>query len=271
MPELDFDFSALLVGLTLLTGVIWGLDRAFFQKRRSAANADAREPILVEYSRSFFPVILFVLILRSFIAEPFRIPSDSMMPTLLDGDFILVNKFAYGLRVPVINQKIVPIGLPERGDVVVFRYPGMGADDPMRGEDYIKRIVGLPGDRIRVFERRVFVNDEPVTVQPVGAFESESRTRDYRGFAVLSERLGDVDHQILLGRPPQFAGGPEGEWVVGDGEYFVMGDNRSNSQDSRVWGIVPEQNLVGHAFFIWLSWDRADGGFAFERMGTVIH
>jgi signal peptidase I len=270
MDQLDLDFSALLVALTLFTGIVWAIDHFAFRPKRLARDPKAKEPVLVEYCRSFFPVIAFVLVLRSFVAEPFRIPSDSMMPTLLDGDFILVSKFAYGIKLPVINRQIIEVGEPRRGDVVVFRYPGLGPDDPLRNQDYIKRVIGLPGDRIVVRDRRIFVNDEPVELRPVGPYEVESRTRDYRGYAVLEERLGEVSHRILLGRAPQFAGGPEGEWTVGPGEYFVMGDNRSNSQDSRIWGMVPERNLVGRAFFIWLSWDRRNGGLDLERMGTVI-
>lgn len=201
MDQIDLDFSALLVGLTLFTGVVWAIDHFMFRTRRVAADPQAKEPVLVEYCRSFFPVIAFVLVLRSFIAEPFRIPSDSMMPTLLDGDFILVSKFAYGIKLPVLNRQVIEIGAPRRGDVVVFRYPGLGPDDPLRNQDYIKRVVGLPGDRVTVRERRVFVNGEPVDLQPTGAYEVESRTRDYRGYAVLDERLGEAAHQILLGRP----------------------------------------------------------------------
>jgi signal peptidase I len=270
MGQMDLDFSALLVGLTFFTGIVWGADHLIFRPRRLEADPAAAEPTLVEYCRSFFPVIAFVLVLRSFIAEPFRIPSDSMMPTLLDGDFILVNKFSYGIKLPVLNRQVVNVGLPQRGDVVVFRYPGLGPDDPLRNQDYIKRVVGVPGDRVRVRERRVYVNDELVELKPAGEYEVESRTRDYRGYAILNETLGDEPHSILLGRPPNFAGGPEGEWVVGPGEYFVMGDNRSNSQDSRIWGVVPAENLVGKAFFIWLSWDRRNGGLDFERMGSAI-
>jgi signal peptidase I len=270
MGQMDLDFSALLVALTLFTGVVWAVDHFFFRPRRISAEPVAGESTLVEYCRSFFPVLLFVLVLRSFIAEPFRIPSDSMMPTLLDGDFILVNKFTYGIRLPVLNRQVIAVGSPQRGDVVVFRYPGLGPDDPQRNQDYIKRVVGVPGDRVTVRDRRIFINDEAIELKPAGAYEIESRTRDYRGYAMLDERLGEESHGILLGRPPSFAGGPEGEWTVGPGEYFVMGDNRSNSQDSRIWGVVPEDNLVGKAFFIWLSWDRRNGGLDLERMGTVI-
>lgn len=214
MDQMDLDFSALFVALTLFTGIVWAIDHFAFRRRRLAADPAAKEPVLVEYCRSFFPVIAFVLVLRSFVAEPFRIPSDSMMPTLLDGDFILVSKFAYGIKLPVINRQVIEVGAPQRGDVVVFRYPGLGPDDPLRNQDYIKRVVGLPGDEITVRERRIFINGEPVELTPVGAYEVESRTRDYRGYAVLAERLGEREHQILLGRAPQFAGGrrASGRW-----------------------------------------------------------
>lgn len=263
MDQLDLDFSALLAALALLTGLVWGIDAWLFARKRAARGTKA-EPVVVEYSRSFFPVILIVLLIRSFLAEPFRIPSDSMMPTLLDGDFILVNKFAYGIRLPVINKKIIPLGEPQRGDVVVFRYPR----DP--DIDYIKRVIGVPGDEVTVRDRRLYVNGQEVDVQPLGPYGGASRSRDYQRYALLTEKLPGADHQVLLGEPPFFNGGPEGSWRVGEGEYFVMGDNRSNSEDSRIWGIVPEVNLVGRAFLIWLSWDRRNGGVEFSRIGTVI-
>jgi signal peptidase I len=270
MEGLDLDFSALLVGLSLFTGVVWAIDHHAFRAARLARNAEAKEPVLVEYCRSLFPVIFAVLLLRSFLAEPFRIPSDSMMPTLLDGDFILVNKFAYGIRVPVINRKLFDVGSPKRGDVIVFRYPGMSRDDPDRNQDFIKRVVGLPGDSVAYRNRVLYVNGVAVPVKPEGPYDMASRTRDYRGYALLTEQLASTDHRILLGRAPLFDGGPEGSWTVGEGEYLVMGDNRSNSKDSRVWGTVPERNLVGKAFFIWMNWDRREGGVQFERIGTVI-
>jgi signal peptidase I len=264
MDKLDLDFSALLVALAVLTGVIWGIDTWLFAAKRKSRGLEVKEPVLVEYSRSFFPVIFIVLLIRSFVAEPFRIPSDSMMPTLMDGDFILVSKFSYGIRLPVINRKIIPLSEPKRGDVVVFRYPR----DP--SIDYIKRVIGLPGDEITVSGRRLWVNGQEIDVQSMGPYGAQSRSRDYRQYALVTEKLPDVEHQILLGEPPIFYGGPEGVWRVGENEYFVMGDNRSNSEDSRIWGIVPEANLVGRAFFVWLSWDRKNGGIEFSRMGTVI-
>ncbi len=272
MANLDLDFSALLAGLLLLTGVIWGVDHWLFARKRRLALGTEKEPLAVEYSRSFFPVILIVLLVRSFLAEPFRIPSDSMMPTLLDGDFILVNKFAYGLRVPVINKKVVPLGEPTRGDVVVFRYPGRSPTDPERGTDFIKRVIGLPGDHVVVRNSRLYINGQPVDLKPVGHYAGRSRSRDYdrEGYIEADEFLPGVEHHILMGPPPTFAAGTEGEWTVTDGHYLVMGDNRNNSADGRVWGLVPEENLVGRAFLIWFSWDRVHGGVEFNRIGTVI-
>ena len=269
MDKLDLDFAALLVALTLFTGIVWAIDSFTFRKRRLTLDPPGKEPVLVEYCRSFFPVILAVLLIRSFLAEPFRIPSASMMPTLLIGDFILVNKFAYGLRVPVANTKFVDIGQPERGDVVVFRFPGMTPDDPTRGTDYIKRVIGLPGDEITYRDKMVFVNGEPVPQDEVGVYQGEGAGQDMTGAVLKTERLPGVDHSILQQRAGYF---PirEGTWRVPEQHYFVLGDNRDNSQDSRFWGFVPEQNLVGKAFLIWMYWDSQNGYIDFDRLGTVI-
>lgn len=267
MDNLNLDFSALLVALTLVTGVIWGLDTWLFRAKRQARGV-TREPVAVEYSRSFFPVIFVVLILRSFIAEPFRIPSDSMMPTLLDGDFILVNKFTYGIRLPVLNNKIIALNEPARGDVVVFRHPGNpnSPNDDERGEHLIKRVIGLPGDRISYVDHVLTINGTRVESELEGPFGGRSRTRDYADSVVVHEPLPDGPrHEILLGKPPIFQFGPAGEWTVPQGQYLVMGDNRANSADGRVWGFLPEENLVGRAFFIWFSWNRVDNEPAFDR------
>jgi signal peptidase I len=264
MDKLDLDFAALLVGLTLFTGVVWAFDHFLFRARRMARNVDAREPVIVEYCRSFFPVILAVLVIRSFIAEPFRIPSSSMMPTLLIGDFILVNKFAYGVRLPVLNTKVLDLGEPQRGDVIVFRFP----DDPR--VDYIKRVIGVPGDQIAYRDKVVYVNGEPVAQDEVGAYQGAGAGADMTGSTLKVEHLPTVDHQILHRRGGGFFPAHEGPWTVEAGHYFVLGDNRDNSQDSRFWGFVPEQNLVGKAFLIWMNWDGRNGGVEFRRIGTVI-
>ncbi len=271
MGNLDLDFAALLVALTAFTGFVWAIDHWLFRPRRLRTHGDqAKEPVLVEYCRSFFPVIFLVLMVRSFLAEPFRIPSDSMMPTLFDGDFILVNKYAYGLRVPVTNAKVIPVGQPARGDVVVFRYPGMGPNDPTKGSDYIKRVIGLPGDEVTYRGRTLYVNGVQVATLPDGSYSGTTRSKDYVNYTRVTEKLPELDHEILLGPPPGFAGGPEGSWRVSEGHFLVMGDNRSNSLDGRVWGLVPEANLVGKAFVIWMNWDFKDGGVDFGRLGTVI-
>ncbi|UXI69662.1 signal peptidase I [Tahibacter amnicola] len=266
---MHFDFALILVVLTSVTGVVWGIDSLFFAKGRSkfqSPDQPPREPVLVEYSRSFFPVLLIVLLFRSFLAEPFRIPSGSMMPTLLVGDFILVNKFAYGIRLPVVDKKIIEIGEPSRGDVVVFRYP----EDPR--QDYIKRVIGLPGDEISYHDRTLYVNGKEVVQDRVGLYDgndSEARGLIHDGAESLVEHLDGVDHAIIeIPTRPRIR---EGTWNVPAGHYFVMGDNRDNSQDSRFWGFVPEQNLVGKAFVIWMSWRGLDNGWVeFGRLGKLI-
>lgn len=271
MDHIKFDFALLLVVLTAFTGVVYSLDRLLFAKRRLARSGpNAAEPTLVEYCRSFFPVILFVLLIRSFIAEPFRIPSGSMMPTLLVGDFILVNKFAYGIRLPVLNSTLIETGHPHRGDVAVFKYPGMGPNDPAKGTDYIKRVIGLPGDVIEFHDNTIWVNGVAVGQQPVDTYVPSGERPDQRGFMVRSEQLPGREHQILQNPGPVYAPWIQNRWEVGPGQYFVMGDNRDNSQDSRFWGMVPEANLVGRAFFVWLNWDTEYGGFDYRRIGTVI-
>ncbi|MDJ0652764.1 MAG: signal peptidase I [Xanthomonadales bacterium] len=264
---MHFDFAAILVILTAVTGGIWAVDSLLFAPRRRAAlagggvvNADepVKEPLLVEYSRSFFPVILIVLIIRSFLAEPFRIPSSSMLPTLLVGDLILVNKFSYGIRLPVLNTKVLELGQPERGDVVVFRYP----DDPSL--DYIKRVVGVPGDRIEYKNKTLFVNGEKVETELGGPYEGTDDGVRYQQLQGV-EKLPGREHQILV-TPGAYHPLSTNRWVVGEGEYFVLGDNRDNSRDSRYWGFVPEENLVGKAFLIWMHLSPSGWG----RIGTVI-
>ncbi len=259
---MHFDFSAFLVIATFLTGIIWLADSLFFARKRSS-----KEPLIVEYSRSFFPVILAVLVIRSFLFEPFRIPSSSMMPTLLIGDFILVNKFAYGVRLPVIDTKIIEVSLPQRGDVVVFRYP----EDPSL--DYIKRLIGLPGDKISYRGKTLLVNGEPMDQVRMGPYvpvgtAKINMAREGARPEIRSEQLSDVKHDILLDSNKRYSGNHE--FIVPEGEYFVMGDNRDNSNDSRYWGTVPEENFVGKALLIWMNWDTAKGGKSFSRIGTLI-
>ena len=290
------DFSSVLFGISLVTGLVWWLDVAVLRARRAAAARAAGkdpesvpEPGTVDYARSFFPVALVVLVLRSFIFEPFRIPSDSMMPTLLAGDFIVVNKYAYGLRLPVINRKILDVGEPQRGDVVVFRYPL----DP--STNFIKRLVGLPGDHVEVRDNRIVINGKPVPFELNGKFNDGC----YLNMQIANERLGVHEHQaifcpvaldrqppplpkcnrsnvhgyvcgdtdsVLFGSTPPFVGD------VPPGHYLMMGDNRDNSDDGRSWGFVPEDNLVGKATRIWFNWDpQRSGGPIWSRLGTAIN
>ncbi len=272
----NHDIESALAFATAASGVIWGGYRLLFRGRgiSSAGTGEEEkkaEPLMVDYARSFFPIFLFVLLLRAFVVEPFRIPSGSMMPTLLVGDFILVNKFAYGLRMPVTKSKLVEIDEPQRGDVVVFRYP----KDPKL--DYIKRLVGLPGDRIAYRNKTLYVNGEAMPQQRIGIYEAVGSGKRMQGAWELQENLDGVEHSILVNpRVPDFSPDCQvlahGEVTVPKGHYFVMGDNRDNSNDSRCWGFVPEQNLVGKAFMIWLSFDpNRSSMFDWSRIGQSIH
>jgi len=257
---MDYDFSFFLVIATLVTGIIWGGYLLFF-KLAKIDTTTRTEPLLVEYAHSFFPIVFIVLILRSFIAEPFRIPSGSMMPTLLIGDFILVNKFTYGIRLPVMYTKIVEMNEPQRGDVVVFRYPKQPS------VDYIKRVIGLPGDRVTYYNKKLLINGEPAKQVSLGRYQGVGQGVSMTGAEHEIEDLIGREHSILIkpGMPSV-----EGVFIVPEGHYFVMGDNRDNSNDSRYWGTVPEENLVGKAFFIWMNWDWQHTGIGFDRIGTIL-
>jgi signal peptidase I len=268
------DFSLMLVVVGAVAGLIWLLDALLFARPRNAAARAAgtqpmriREPIAVEYARSFFPVIVLVLVIRSFLFEPFRIPSDSMMPTLFDGDFIFVSKYSYGLRLPVTNTLILPTGKPQRGDVIVFRLP------PNPKINYIKRLIGLPGDTIRVDEMdRLYINGQLQVQTPGPVYRGPKQDMQiYFDAPTATEQLGAVRHMIMKAHQPV----KTGEWVVPPGHYFFMGDNRNNSKDSR-WegdsdapGYVPEANLVGKAVRIWLNLDMRDGPL-WGRIGHAI-
>jgi len=250
------NFALFLFTLLAVTGLVWLLEKYFLRKRRKQED---KQPWWVEYSVSFFPVILAVFLLRSFLVEPFKIPSGSMIPTLLIGDFILVNKYAYGIRLPVLNVKVVDVGSPRRGDVMVFRYPV----DPSL--DYIKRVVGLPGDRIEYRDKRLWINGEEVPRRRLGDYESRERLQF---FPLYIESFGAQEHEIIheqeapgfVSRGGEFNHSGNCDYnsgglvcTVPPGHYFMMGDNRDNSSDSRVWGFVPDANIVGKAFFIWLN------------------
>jgi signal peptidase I len=261
--EIHLGLEFWLVAITVLSGLIILLYRLFASK--AIRNSD-NPPVLLDYARSFFPVLFIVVLLRSFVAEPFRIPSGSMIPTLEIGDFILVQKYAYGVRLPVIHTKIMDVGKPARGDVMVFRYPR----DP--AINYIKRVIGLPGDHITwTKDKKLIVNDKKVNYSDAQDLQIDT---PYGRVAaqILNEKLpakeGNVNHAIQI-----FQGEThETNIIVPDNSYFVMGDNRDNSSDSRVWGFVPEKNIVGKAVFIWMhwNWQKNGDGFNGSRIGTVI-
>ncbi|KWF64026.1 S26 family signal peptidase [Burkholderia multivorans] len=285
------NFALILFVLVIVTGVAWVLDKlVFLPRRRKAAEAAVeefdrqqsridkrfadenavqtrsklrdeklRQPWWLEYTASFFPVILAVFVVRSFIVEPFKIPSGSMVPTLLVGDFILVNKFEYGLRMPITNTKITQGSPLARGDVVVFRYP---KDDSV---DYIKRVIGLPGDTVAYQDKQLTINGQPVPETPLPDYFDDERQNYAKQF---EETIGNKKNAILNNPavPPFVMGAYDYPYrdnctynsrgvicKVPPGHYFMMGDNRDNSADSRYWGFVPDKNIVGRAFFIWMN------------------
>ena len=281
MNGASIDFPLILVILVFGSGLIWLLDALFLAPGRrriqsalrgeypdwdrpdspqatqyqARVASDAREPLVVEYARSFFPVLLVVFVLRSFLVEPFQIPSSSMVPTLEVGDYILVNKFTYGIRLPVTRTKVLDLNQPQRGDVMVFFPPHMN------DTYFIKRVVGLPGDTVTYRNKRLWVNGEEVSrehlaVLPMG----QSR------FSVGLEALGEGNHLMQVDearRPRDFS------VVVKPGHYFMMGDNRDNSSDSRIWGQVPEKDIVGKAFAVWMHWDSFFSLPSFSRVGLI--
>lgn len=263
-----FNIGLILVIATLIMGVVLLIDKLFLARRRSGNKL----PLLVDISRSVFPVVLIVLVVRSFIGEPFRIPSGSMMPTLLVGDFILVNKFAYGLRLPVTHSKILDTGSPERGDVVVFRVPTDNRTD------YIKRIVAVPGDTVAYRNKRLYINGQPQPVDVIGRYQGLGSGQSQTGNLHGKEDLTGVEHEILIdetrGDFPSLQCSVllHGAVTVPEGKYFAMGDNRDNSNDSRCWGFVPEENLVGKATYIWMNWDNEMDGMPINwgRIGNAI-
>lgn len=278
---MDINFPLILVILVAVSGAIWLLDLVLWAKPRAAKveqakqqlaqtslketdeayqlalAAAAKEPAPVEYSKSFFPVLAFVLVLRSFLVEPFQIPSASMVPTLEVGDFILVNKYTYGVRLPVTNTKVFSINEPKRGDVMVF-FPPHKPDTY-----YIKRVVGLPGDVIIIDKGALYINGKKMPQSFVAALPVSNPQIN-----VLQENLNGVEHvvhqNVHLGRYTE-----SGRWEVPQGHYFMMGDNRDNSSDSREWGPVSEEAIVGKAFAIWMHWESFLSVPSFHRMGSI--
>lgn len=260
---LDFEFLLVALAAITLVTVAWA---ALLRRRRRAAGQSEpdKENWWVDLCRSLLPVVLIVLVIRSFLVEPFRIPSGSMIPTLLAGDFVLVNKFSYGLRLPVLNTTFIPTGEPDRGDVAVFKYPRDAS------QDFIKRVVGVPGDTVRYDAGQLVINGERVEREGIGEYNHRQAPRSY----VFSERLGGQEYQTLrlAGRQgcSDYASSSDG-YTVPEGHYFVMGDNRDSSSDSRCWGPVSDDRLVGRAFLIWMSWNGHENTINWDRIGTMLN
>ena len=267
------DFSLVLFLFVIITGVISLGYRLLYERTKGAlrmpgartadvAAAPRRLPMLVEYARAFFPVILAVFLLRSFVIEPFRIPSGSMLPSLRIGDFILVNKYTYGVRLPLVHRKIIPLGKPARGDVMVFRYP----HDPRI--NFVKRVVGLPGDTLRYRDKQLYINDKLILQTADGVYYFRQTALRGQSADRRLEAFDESTHSIILDRN---ANSRNMEVRVPPGNYFVMGDNRDHSNDSRFWRFVPEDHIVGKAFFIWFSWKSLEGGgVRWSRIGDSI-
>jgi signal peptidase I len=261
------DFELALFLALVLAGLIMYWDRAFGRPRRlreEKSGVSARMPLIVEYSKAFFPVILAVFLLRAFIVEPFRIPSGSMLPSLFIGDFILVSKSSYGIKLPVLKRQIAPVGLPDRGDVMVFRFP----KNPKT--NFIKRVIGTPGDIVSYHNKRLSINGNPLPLEEVELVNWQTEDQDGRVQTFL-ESVNEESHTIMI--DSQRSSGSI-RVKVPEGHYFVMGDNRDHSNDSRYWGFVPEEFIVGKAFFIWFSWDSGGDGVLgkinWSRIGSVI-
>lgn len=263
MNEIHFDFEAFLTITSIMTGVLWLLS-IYFKKAHAKENFGVRA---TEQVGSFFPVLIFVLVIRTFVFEPFRIPSSSMMPTLITGDFIYVNKFAYGLKMPVLHDTIIEIGKPKRGDIVVFRFP----ED--QSIDYIKRVVGIPGDKIRYDTRKkqLYLNGQRVKQELIGAYDGlmDNPKIDNRAMKKI-ENLDGKKHMMFTINHSGTGPNTYLDVTVPEDKYFVLGDNRDNSGDSRKWGFVPERNLVGRAVFIWMHWRTSDFVEGLKRIGTKL-
>ena len=278
---MSFNFPLILFLLVFASGFIWLVDFLFFAARRNQSRQEiinkfpdekrltkkqaqryqseigkvAKEPAVVEYARAFFPVLLFVFVIRSFLVEPFQIPSSSMVPTLVVGDYILVNKYTYGIRLPVLRTKVFDINEPRPGDVMVFFPPHM------KDTYYIKRVIGVPGDLVVYKNKRLSINGSPIITS-----RGELNQKIGGRYLKRSEKLGEKPHKIQIDtfRPPR-----DFSVVVKPGHYFMMGDNRGNSLDSRAWGQVSEEDIVGRAFAIWMHWESFFSIPKFDRVGSI--
>lgn len=302
------NYGLVLIIAAVVSGIIWLVDKILWEQKRKAAlkrlkdshqdlpqiayDAVSKDPIIVEYAKAFFPIIVVIVVLRSFLFEPFKIPSGSMKPTLEIGDFVLVNKFSYGIRLPVTHQKILSIGEPKRGEVFVFKFPGNPWEDKDKVEpvDYIKRVIGLPGDTIVYLNRELYIKPAcngaencpklqkvPVRLMAKGGYFD---TKDKRNLDLYEETINGITHKMLhdpamsrFNIEDQFwrqCMHAQDEWVVPEGHYFAMGDNREHSADSRFWCFVPEENLVGRASAIWMNWNSNNKFFIdFSRVGEI--
>lgn len=270
---MNFNFELILFYAVVTTGLIALFDMLFFARKRKKAFAEETKhlspppelklPILVDYARAFFPILLIVFLLRAFFYEPFRIPSGSLEPTLFTGDFILVNKYHYGIRLPVIHQKIYLLNEPQRGDIVVFRWP------PNPSLDFIKRIVGVPGDHISYISKTLYINGKEMPqdfIRNTVAYDEKGHKMDVKE---AEENLSGIKHFIF--QNGNAVSDDLVDVVVPDGMYFAMGDNRDNSADSRYWGFVPEENIIGKASWVWMSWDSILHRIRWDRLGKKIH
>ncbi|MHC8441972.1 MAG: signal peptidase I [Candidatus Eutrophobiaceae bacterium] len=266
---MNIDFALILFILVVFSGLVYLLDILLFAPRRKRAATEGKEPkppsLWIDYCRSLFPVFLVVFLLRSFLYEPYRIPSGSMIPTLLVGDFILVNKYVYGFRLPVLNKKILSNEDPERGDVIVFRYPL----DP--SVLYIKRVIGMPEDKIFYYNKQLLINGELMPQEILPAHEHKLPSTLKNDSIVSREFLSNSEHDILIQSLRSWGDDSVFEFNVPKGHYFVLGDNRDGSRDSRVWGYVPESHLVGKAVAIWMNFDWDNWAADFSRIGKEIH
>ena len=258
--KIYFDIPFVLTSITLILGGTILLDKLYLAKRRLKLNLQQPSK-LVTIAHDLFSVFLIVLLIRSFVFQPYRVPSGSLMPTVMPGDFILVEQYRYGLRLPVLNTKILSLGTPKYGDLALFRYP------PDPSKIFIKRVVGLPGDHVVYQDKQLFINGEKMEQKDIGVTLDQS-TSPILPAILKTENLKGINHFIYQ---KNYNIAPEVDCIVPPNHFFVLGDNRDNSNDSRMWGMVPEQNLVGKAILIWFSWDPVHYRIRFDRMGKYLY